>query len=198
MIWGCHYKELESFLMVTESLGTRQGKDLTGDKSHWPGQEQRQEEKWGHLNSRIHETQDHGDFKCQKPEEPVCCKSRWAAMWLFPQMLNFCSSLLPGKSFKSEHLPHPSTPENSPFPWAEVMKDDTAATVLICLRWKERKGNKAMQCSAWRKRNRGSFFRASSWLGSKYSHDKAIQFSNNSCTAKQLSALVSRGFCSGL
>lgn len=41
-------------------------------------------------------------------------------------------ALLPGKSFKSEQVRHPSTLENSPFPWAEVMKD--AATVLICLR----------------------------------------------------------------
>lgn len=81
-------------------------------------------------------------------------------------------ALLPGKSFKSEQLPHPSTLENSQFPWAEVMKD--AATVLICLRWKEREGKKATQCSAWRKRNTCSYFRASSWLGSKYSHDTAV------------------------
>lgn len=103
-------------------------------------------------------------------------------------------ALLPGKSFKSEQLPHSSTLENSQFPWAEIMKD--AATVLICLRWKEREGNKATQCSAWGKRNTGSYFRASSWLAANTVMIK--QFSNNSCTAKQLSALVSRGLCSGL
>lgn len=62
-------------------------------------------------------------------------------------------------------------------------------------RGRREQGN-TIQCLE--KEKYSSNFRASSWLSSKYSHDKAIQFSINSYTDKQLSALVSRDFCSGL
>lgn len=54
------------------------------------------------------------------------------------------------------------------------------------------KGNRTV---AWKKRN---FCRDLSWQGSKSGHNKAIKFFYNSCKAKQLSGLVSRGLCNGL
>lgn len=54
------------------------------------------------------------------------------------------------------------------------------------------KGNRTV---AWKKRN---FCRDLSWLGNKSGHNKAIKFFYNSCKAKQLSGLVSRGLCNGL
>lgn len=106
-------------------------------------------------------------------------------------------ALLPQKSFKSEQLPHPSTLGNSPFPWAEVMKD--AATVLICLRWKiclREKG--ARQHNAVPGEREIQALTLGLHPGWAANTVMIKQFSNNSCTAKQLSALVSRGFCSGL
>lgn len=190
--WGLHWGP----------WGTTKGKTSLETKataqSHWPGQKQRQEQKWGHPNSSTHETQDLGDFKHQKPAEPVCCKSRRAAVWLFSQMLKLYSCIASSEAIQKWTAFSPIHSRKLSISTGRGNDGWHCCHSIICPRWKERERNMATQCSAWRKRNTGSFFRALSWLGRKYSHDKAIQFSNNSCTAKQLSALVSRGFCSGL
>lgn len=108
-------------------------------------------------------------------------------------MPKFYPALLPGKLFKSEQLPHPLTLVNSPFPWAEVMKD--AAAVLICLRWKiclKEKGTRQHNAVPGEREIQALTLEIHpGWAANTV---MIKQFSNNSCTAKQLSALFLEGF----
>lgn len=210
MIWGCHWKELESFLLVTEGLLLpavvcvgRSRLITKGTSVAYAGDAealQREGPRWGQkpLGRLVAETgAEMRPPKFQRPWDTQpqrfqASEASWACLLRKRvgrggqqpgsphERQSFALTLLRGihskmHSFQGEFI--------------QISPIDTRKFSVVTGKGKEgkcwchsvnlpeegeREGNKAMQHIARRKRNTGSFWRDSSWLGSKCSHDQAV------------------------